>query len=206
MCSTELAGGHLPQGFPLSTNAAPVFWASVKLEWMFVRASTPKEVRACPLDNALHPLGPWKPRRGFLGYCQTWGAIFASFRENKHSRWKVTRINENAHARPSGAATAGRTEVLLLHWPFRPTYFSLVLSILSRTCIFFYHAATVSLLEPSRRGLEITVSSCVRYLDLEGREYNPFVRGSCLRGLDLSKLTSFILTCLTLIDTKRDAV
>lgn len=170
---------------PFDCNAAPVFRASAKLEWMFVRASTPKEVRACPLGNALHPfVEPWKSRRGFLEYCQTWGAIFASFRENKHSFWVEgnARVDENAHARPPGAATAGRTEVLLLHRPFRPSYFSKVLFFsrsshsIYRACILLYRVATIPPLKPPRRGLEITVSCCVRYLDLEGPKATPLYK------------------------------
>jgi len=51
----------------------------------------------------------------------------------RSGRWKVTRLDQSAHARPPGAATAGRTEVLLLHDPFVPSYFPRDARALSRS-------------------------------------------------------------------------
>lgn len=94
--------------------------------------------------------------------------------------------------------------------PFVPptsprSYFSLVLSVLSTVPVSSSpRAATVPLLEPPRRGLEITVSSCVRYLDLEGSRVQPLCTGFVPSWPGFIKTNQFYsLTCLTLIDTGR---
>lgn len=125
--------------FPFECNNAPIFRASAKLEWMFVRASTSKEVRGSPsLGSALYPfVRPWRPRWGFLGPS---GEPFSPLSEktNIRSKQKVTCLDENAHARSPGAATTGRTEVLLLHDPFvPPTSLKFLFLFFSFSCPFY---------------------------------------------------------------------
>lgn len=95
-----------------------------------------------------------KTECGFLGPS---GEPFSPLSEktNIRSKQKVTCLDENAHARPPGAATTGRTEVLLLHDPFVPPTFLRFL-FLPFSCPFYpihrfcalLHIAVVSPLEP----------------------------------------------------------
>lgn len=72
------------------------------------------------LDNGIVPFR--MAECGFLGSSRE---PFSPLSEktNIRSKQKVTCLDENAHARPPGAATTGRTEVLLLHDPFVPPTF-----------------------------------------------------------------------------------
>lgn len=149
----------------------------------------PKKNRGAVSSGIVGPGEPFLPLSG---------------KTNIRSRRKVTRHDENAHARPLLAPRrlAERKYYFytaLSYFPSRsPLSFSLSLSSFptQRSRALLFTAAVPPLELPlgiTSKGLEITVSSCVRYLDTEGRECNPFVRDSCLRGLDLSKLTGFIL-------------
>lgn len=93
--------------------------------------------------------------------------------------------------------------------PFVPptsprSYFSLAPSILFQVASF--STATVPLLEPPRRGLEITVSSCVRYLDRRGSGVQPLCEGIRAFVAWIYQNQFYSLMCLMLIDTRRSSV